>query len=68
LTCSLKRVDGVEYEAVLQVPRNRSFASLCDRLAARLEGAEGIAQAGALLANWFASELITGVELSQLDV
>ncbi|WP_042261709.1 HvfC/BufC N-terminal domain-containing protein [Paraburkholderia heleia] len=68
LTSSLKRVDAIEYEALLHVLRNRSFASLCDRLAARLGEADGIARAGTLLATWFASELITGVEHSQLDV
>ncbi|RZF25807.1 DUF2063 domain-containing protein [Paraburkholderia sp. UYCP14C] len=68
LTCSLKRVDGVEYEALLHALRNRSFASLCDKLAARLGEVDGIERAGALLATWFASELITGVEQNQLDV
>jgi hypothetical protein len=38
-------VDGVEYEASLHVLRNCSFAPLCDRLAARLGEAEGIARA-----------------------
>ncbi|HKR42862.1 MAG TPA: hypothetical protein VJU59_24815 [Paraburkholderia sp.] len=45
MTCTLKRVNGVEYEALLHVLRNRSFAPLCHGLAARLGEAEGIAQA-----------------------
>lgn len=67
-TCSLKRVDDVEYEALLHVLRDRSFASLCDKLAARLGEADGIARAGALLATWFASELVTGVEHSHSTI
>ena len=58
----LKRVDAVEYEALLHLQENASFATLCDLLVERLGDADGVAKAGALLAGWLGSELIVGVE------
>lgn len=61
-TSYLQRVDAIEYEALLQVQQDGSFAALCDRLVARLGDAEGIERAGALLAAWLNRELIADVE------
>ncbi len=61
-TSCLKQVDAVEREALLQLHVSGSFAGLCDWLVERLGEAEGIARAGELLANWLASELITGID------
>lgn len=58
----LKRVDAAEYEALLHLQENQSFATLCDRLVERLGDADGVAKAGALLAGWLGSELIVDVE------
>ncbi|CAD6532525.1 putative DNA-binding domain-containing protein [Paraburkholderia sabiae] len=58
----LKRVDAVEYEALLHLQENASFATLCDLLVERLGDADGVAKAGALLAGWLGSELIVGVD------
>ena len=54
----LKRVDASEYEALLRLHENESFATLCDLLVERLGDADGVAKAGALLAGWLGSELI----------
>ena len=61
-TSCLKQVDAVEREALLQLHASGSFAGLCDWLVERLGEAEGVARAGELLANWLASELITGID------
>ncbi|HLZ66532.1 MAG TPA: DNA-binding domain-containing protein [Aliidongia sp.] len=58
----LKQVDAIEYEAVLHLGRDGSFAALCGMLADRLGEADGVAKAGALLANWLGGGLIVGVE------
>lgn len=61
-TSRLKQVGALELEALLQLQQHGSFATLCDWLVERLGETEGVAKAGELLANWLASELITGVE------
>jgi len=61
-TSCLKQVDAVEREALLQLHASGSFAGLCDWLVERFGEAEGVAKAGELLANWLASELITGID------
>ncbi|MBP0588693.1 putative DNA-binding domain-containing protein [Paraburkholderia sp. LEh10] len=58
----LKRVDAIEYEAVLHLQKNASFATLCDVLVERLGDEHGVAKAGALLAGWLGSELIVAVD------
>jgi len=58
----LRQLDGIEYEALLHLQANGSFAALCELLAERLGEEEGVARAGAFLAQWISSELITGVE------
>ncbi|CDG85942.1 HvfC/BufC N-terminal domain-containing protein [Janthinobacterium agaricidamnosum] len=57
----LKQVDLLEYQALLQLRQDGSFAALCDWLVERLGDEAGIARAGALLAGWLAGELITGI-------
>lgn len=61
-TSALKQVDALELESLLHLQRNGSFAALCDTLVERLGDEAGVAKAGALLANWLSSELITGVD------
>lgn len=61
-TSRLKPVDAVELDALVYLQAHGCFASLCDRLVARLGEESGIVRAGELLAGWLASELITGVE------
>jgi hypothetical protein len=61
-TSCLKQVDALEREALLHLQENASFAALCDLLVDRLGEDDGVARAGALLANWLVSELIIGVE------
>ncbi len=58
----LKQVDALEYQALLQLRHDGSFAALCDWLVARIGDEPGVARAGALLAGWIGGELITGVE------
>ncbi|HEV7775549.1 MAG TPA: DNA-binding domain-containing protein [Luteibacter sp.] len=58
----LRRVDALESDALLQLRRDGSFASLCEMLVERLGDTDGIARAGALLAHWLGSELIVGVD------
>jgi hypothetical protein len=58
----LKRVDAIEYDALLHLQKNESFATLCDLLVERLGDADGVAKAGGLLAGWLSSELVAGVD------
>ncbi|WP_342118925.1 DNA-binding domain-containing protein [Pseudoduganella sp. OTU4001] len=61
-TSCLRALDATEYAALSHLRHNGSFAGLCTLLV-ELEGEEqGIASAGAMLADWLGSELITGVE------
>lgn len=61
-TSRLREVDALEYAALVQLQDDASFMGLCESLVARLGEEEGVAKAGALLANWLGSELIVGVE------
>ncbi|MES3024308.1 MAG: DNA-binding domain-containing protein [Pseudomonadota bacterium] len=58
----LRQVDALEHAALMHLKENGSFAALCDLLVARLGDADGVAKAGALLANWLASDLISSIE------
>lgn len=58
----LRQVDGVEYDALLEIGRDGRFAGLCALLADRLGEAEGVARAAGLLAGWLASGLVAAVE------
>jgi hypothetical protein len=55
-------VDALEYEALLSIEQDGHFSALCDRLVERLGEDAGVAKAGTLLAGWFGSELIVGIE------
>lgn len=57
----LGSVDTLEYEALAHVQGDGSFATLCGVLIDRLGESAGVSKAGALLAGWIGSELITGV-------
>jgi len=57
----LRQVDALEYAALLHLQQHGSFAALCGMLAERLGEADGVARAGALLAGWLSSELITDI-------
>lgn len=58
----LRALDAIEYAALAQLQSEGSFAGLCALLVERLGEEQGIASAGAMLADWLGSELITGVE------
>jgi hypothetical protein len=58
----LRALDAIEYAALTRLQRDGSFVGLCALLVERLGEEQGVASAGALLADWLASELITGVE------
>jgi len=59
LQSMLRQLDALEYEALCQLQQHGSFAEMCELLAARLGEEEGVARAGAFLAQWISSELIT---------
>lgn len=58
----LRALDPVEYAALLHLQREGSFVGLCALLVERLGEEQGIHCAGAMLADWLGSELITGVD------
>jgi hypothetical protein len=58
----LRALDAIEFAALTQLQRDGSFAGLCALLVERVGEEQGIASAGAMLADWLGSELITGVE------
>jgi hypothetical protein len=61
-TSCLRQVDALECEALIHLQQNGSFAALCEMLVERLGDTDGIARAGALLAQWLGGELIVGAE------
>jgi len=60
--CCLNTVDALEYDAMLHIQNNGSFSGLCALLVDRLGEHEGLARAGALLADWIRNELIVSIE------
>jgi hypothetical protein len=64
LSC-LRAADALEAEALAALQLHGSFATLCDMLAARLGEDEGIARAGALLADWIGAGLVTGLRAGE---
>ncbi|MGO4303277.1 HvfC/BufC family peptide modification chaperone [Cupriavidus sp. RAF12] len=62
-SCFLRHVDAVERDALLHLQQNGSFSELCDHLVQQLGDVDGIARAGALLADWVSNGLIVGVTL-----
>ena len=61
-TSCLNRLDALDYDALRLAQTGGRFADLCDMLVARLGEADGVAKAGALLAGWFGSEWVVGIE------
>jgi len=60
-TSRLRQVDALEFEAVVHLQGDGSFAGLCEFLVGLLGEEEGVARAGELLAGWVGSELIVGI-------
>ena len=65
-TSHLRQVDALEFEALLHVQGNASFAALCELLVERLGETDGVARAGALLADWVGSEMLVADEQEEL--
>lgn len=63
-TSRLRVTDALEYAALVQLQLNGSFVGLCEMLVERLGEEEGVARAGALLANWLGSGLVVGVDFN----
>jgi len=57
----LRQVDRIEYDALMELRRNGSFAALCGLLIGQLGEANGVAKAADFLANWLGSGLIVGI-------
>ncbi|WP_020653072.1 HvfC/BufC N-terminal domain-containing protein [Massilia niastensis] len=57
----LRAADLLELDALATLQVHGSFSALCEMLVGRLGEDEGIARAGALLADWIGAELITGI-------
>lgn len=55
----LRATDALEGQALSALAEHGSFARICDLLAARLGEDEGVARAGALLADWIGAGLVT---------
>ena len=53
-------MDGIEYDALLELGRSGSFATLCAMLADRLGEEAGVAKGADLLVQWLTSGLIVG--------
>jgi len=62
-TACLRQIDALEYEALLHLQTNGEFSALCTWLVDRVGEDAGISKAGALLASWFGSELITAIQV-----
>lgn len=60
-TSLLKRVDAIEYAALLSVRDDDRFEALCDKLVGRLGENEGVARAGTLLADWLSAGIIVDI-------
>ncbi len=60
--CVVRQVDAIERDALMHVTANGAFDALCTFLVERLGEEEGIARAGALLANWIGSDMLAGIE------
>lgn len=60
----LREADLLELDALAALRAHGSFSALCDMLVGRLGEDDGIARAGALLADWIGAELVTGIETS----
>jgi len=54
----LRQVDALERDALLALQAHGSFAALCQMLVERLGADDGVAKAGALLADWLSNDII----------
>lgn len=61
LVARLRVVDPLDFAALLLARQERSFGALCALLVERLGADAGVARAGALLADWIGSELLTRI-------
>jgi hypothetical protein len=59
---SLRTLSPLDFSALTQARAHGSFGALCGMLIAELGEADGIAKAGALLADWIGSDMITGLD------
>ena len=59
--CVVRQVGAIERDALMHVAGNGSFSALCAHLVEQLGEDEGIARAGALLANWIGSDLLADI-------
>jgi hypothetical protein len=57
----LRVLAAAEFEALQLARADESFAALCARLVDRLGADDGVAKAGALLADWIGNDLLTRV-------
>src|SRR5476649_1822721 len=55
---SAMQVDALERDALLALQAHGSFAALCQMLVERLGADDGVAKAGALLADWLSNDII----------
>ena len=62
LTSQFRAIEQTEERALLLARSGAPFADLCAQLAAELGEDEGIAQAGAILAQWLADGLIVAIK------
>jgi len=60
-TCRLRQVDAIELAALRAIRDDGRFAALCDMLVDRLGEEQGIARAGALLADWLGAGIVVDV-------
>jgi hypothetical protein len=61
LVARLRVLAAADFEALQLARAAGAFGPLCDRLVDRLGADDGVARAGALLADWIANELLTRV-------
>lgn len=61
-TSRLQTIDAEGYAALLSLYDDNHFEHLCETLVRQLGEESGIAKAGALLADWLAAGIVTGVE------
>ena len=54
----LRQIDALERDALLALQTHGSFAALCQMLVERLGADDGVAKAGALLADWLSNDII----------
>ncbi len=61
-TSRVRFIDAVEHAALLSMRDDGRFTALCDALVEQLGEDEGVARAGALLADWLAAGIVVGVD------